>query len=964
MKTKQLSAYTLLKKQDLPDIHATGFHYKHEKSGAEVVYLKTDDKNKVFTITFKTIPTDDTGVAHILEHAVLGGSRKYTAKDPFAEMLKGSLASFINAFTFRDKTMYPIASTNWQDFKNLTDLYLDSVFFPRLSRETFAQEGWHYTFDNDQLGIKGVVFNEMKGAFSNPDEVVEETITSALFPDTIYRHISGGHPTAIPDLTYEQFVTFHKTYYHPSNARIFIAGDLPHEELLAYIDTDYLSHFDAQEITADIPLQPKNESIQDITVPYPIAADESPEQKTYLTKSFLLGKTTNVLDNLGFTVLCTVLSGLDNSPLRRALLESNLGMELYGGSYLNHFQQGTYSIGLEGSEAEHLEKFNTIMRDTFAQIVEKGFDKKTLEAALNTLEFSLREADFGNYPKGLVYAIESMQTWLHGEDPFEPLTFSDELQVLREKITTDYFEQLLKTHFIDNTHTVTVVATPDQTLEQNQEKATSEKLIALQASLSEDNLDSIKKHAKKIEILQNTPNTLEQLATLPILDPSEVESTQKETDIQVSNHDKYTLITHNITTNGIVYLDMLYDISHFSTEQLQYAQLLTELLTILPTEKYSMAELETEIMMHTGDISASLTTAIPKGSTIPAVYLQISGKALSHKIEALTHLIEEIVHATNFDQPAKIAEVLKSLTQQTRTSIITSGHNYSVTRALAQQSQQALIGELIGGISWYRFCSELSKSSDLQQTIQKLSDLQSQLKQSACILHVTADTELHPAVEKACAALTKVQTPQAHTTSPLALMAKNNEAFTVPSQVQYVTLAGALPDSADKQKGTLAVLKTLIDIDYLWQEVRIKGGAYGGFSSFTPFQLLWAFASYRDPNLDKTITTFVHSPEYIRSTSFSDQDVDKAIIGAVRTLDAPKTPRQEGAIALKEYLNGITHQDKQAYRTQILTSKPEQLKKLAAVFDQFVKTASRVVVGSQSALTASGEKWSVVSLFQ
>ena len=969
------NGFKCVKTEFIDDIKSDTTLLKHEKSGAELMVVKNDDENKVFALCFSTPVDDSTGVPHIIEHSVLNGSKKFKVKDPFAEMLKTSLASFINAFTFSDKTMYPVASKNEKDLMNLMDLYMDSVFFPTLSKETFLQEGWHYhlTDKNNQLEYKGVVYNEMKGVFSSADSIIDNLRNEALFPDTTYKYVSGGDPKIIPELTYENFIKFHKEKYHPSNCKMIIYGNGNILKQLEFIDKEYLSKFDLSNINIEIKTQKKITDIPDITGYYPLSKEESMENKGYLLTSYLLDEVTNEKFDLSFSILSAILTSFDSSPLRRAVVDAEIGESLYGGEYNNYIKQGIFDIGIRGNNTENQmgiltkEKFKNIVNDCFKDCVKNGLDKELIKASINRIEFQLREANFGDFPKGIVYFIESMRNWLYGKDPFSPLKFQTLISEIKKDAENGYFESMIEKYLIKNNHKVTVLMVPDKNIEDKNTNNEKELLQNIKSSFNNIELENIIEESILLEKLQITPNSKEDLDTLPKLDISEITIEPVIYPITFFNKNLY----ENINTNGIVYFTATYDFSDFNDDELPYISVLAQVLEYLGSTERSAPEIEKELGIYTGGIDCSRYITQHEITKNNICKFFISGKSTTDNFKILINIIAEITQHLNCENISKIKELVLERKNNLKNSILSSGHATVKTRIASILSETGKKDEIMGGITHYKFLESLLKfiEKEPDKVILNLQYIVSKLfKKENLICNVTCDNDAFNKVETLINSFSdsygnKIK-GEFFSLIPLENVLKN-QGLIAATQVQYVGIGANLGILGFEPNGKLNVLKKIIDIDFLWQNIRLKGGAYGGFSSYNSINNEWYFISYRDPNLQETIKVYKESGRFLRDFKITKEELEKTIIGAFQPIEKPILPDKAGMREYYRFIRGVTKELLIKDRLEALSITPEDINNYGVMFEKMAENGIISVIGNKEKIeNAASQFESIVNIFE
>ncbi len=963
MRIEDCKAYEIEQQERIEDIQTDGYLLRHKKSGARVILLKNEDDNKVFNIAFRTPPADSTGVAHILEHSVLCGSRQFPLKDPFVELVKGSLNTFLNAMTYPDKTMYPVASCNDQDYQNLMHVYLDAVFYPNIyeKEEIFRQEGWHYQLPSVDAALEynGVVYNEMKGAFSSPEEVLNREIFNVLFPDTPYGVESGGDPEVIPELTYEQFLAFHGKYYHPSNSYIYLYGNMDMAEKLEWIDREYLSHFDQIFVDSAIPLQKSFAHPVEHQMEYPIAESASEKQNTYLSCSMVTGISTDVEQMTALEVLDYYLLSAPGAPLRKALLEAGIGKDVDGG-----FNNGTYqpffSIVLKNSEPEHKEKFLSVIRSTLEGILANGVDKKALYAGINFLEFRFREADYASFPKGLMYGLDVFDSWLY--DDQKPFAYLKRLAIfdrLKQKVNEGYFEDLIRTCLLDNPHRAVVIGIPKQGLTAKREEALARKLADKKASLTPSQREALVEQTKALEAYQEAEDSIEARATIPMLTRQDI---RRET-IRIHNTpdqvDGVTFLRHEIDTNGITYLDLLFDLAHIPDELIPYLGVLKSVLGYVDTEHYEYGVLFNEINAQSGGISCGVQVFGQKGENEDCRRMfGVRAKYLGEKEDFVFHIIREILFTSRLEDDRRLKEIISHKKVGLEASLTEAGHSTAVMRAGSYYSAVSNFQDRVAGIAYYQLLADLDrhfeeKKEDLKQKLALL--IRMIFRPENLFVSATADQAALDETRRQIAILKKLlYTEPVDQGSICYDLVNKKEGFSTAGQVQYVAVGGNFINAGYAYTGALRILKVILGYDYLWMNIRVKGGAYGCMCGFrrTGDSFL---VSYRDPHLERTLQVFADASAYVGGFTADEREMTKYIIGTVSELDAPMTPAMQGTFALHAWFGGITREDLQKERDEILDAQPEDIRKLADLIDAVVKQGYLCVVGSESALSKHEE---------
>ena len=958
MKIQDLSAYEIIKEQKLEDLNSKGYLLRHKKSGARISVISNDDENKVFYIGFRTPPKDSTGVAHIIEHTVLCGSDKFPVKDPFVELVKGSLNTFLNAITYSDKTVYPVASCNDKDFANLMDVYLDAVFHPNIykKKEIFKQEGWHYELEDQDapITINGVVYNEMKGAFSSPEGVLDRLVLNSLFPDTPYSNESGGDPERIPELTYENYLEFHKTYYHPSNAFIYLYGNMDIVEKLVWLDKEYLCNYEEITVDSKIPLQKPFDAPREVREKYSIASDESTEDNTYISYNMAIGTTLDPKLYLAFDVLDYALLNAPGAPLKKALLDAKIGKDIMG-SYDSSTYQPIFSVAAKNANPEQKEEFVRIIRDTLKEQVEKGINKKALLAGINSSEFKYREADYGQFPKGLIYGLQSLDSWLYDEkEPFMHLEAAPVFAFLKEMTKTDYFEKLIQEYMLDNTHVSIVMIEPECGLNAKKEKKLEEQLAAYKASLSADEIKALIEDTAHLKQYQEEPSPKEDLEKIPMLKRSDMKKEASPFINEVRDCDGTTVLFHEMFTNRINYLDFLFDVTDLSEEEIPYLGILKAVLGYMNTSRYGYADLANEINLYTGGVSSSIGVypSVKKPDSYQAKY-EVRTKVLYENTDKAMDIIKDILGTTDITDEKRFYEILAQAKSRLQMSLSSAGHSVSAIRAMSYFSKTAYYNDMTGGIALYRVIADYEEHFDEKKgmLIERLDALRKKIFcKERLMVSLTADREGYDAAVKEIGGLKEILgsgAPQAAV--PVLNCVKKNEGFLDASQVQYVSRAGNFVKRGFSYTGALRILKVILSYDYLWLNVRVKGGAYGCMSGFMRNGDSY-FTSYRDPNLGKTNEIYEKTPEYLKNFDADERDMTKYIIGTISDLDTPLNPSAKGSRSLSAYLTGVTYADVQKERDEVINAEPENIRALADLIEAVLSDHNLCVIGNEDAV--------------
>ena len=955
-----LEAYELLEKKELQDLNSVGYRLRHKKTGAKIALIRNDDENKVFYIGFRTPPKDSTGVAHIVEHTVLCGSDKFPVKDPFVELAKGSLNTFLNAMTYPDKTVYPVASCNDKDFANLMDVYLDAVFHPNIYKYEEIFKGWHYELESEDAPItyNGVVYNEMKGAFSSPESVLERSILNSLFPDNTYGNESGGDPVDIPDLTYQDYLDFHSKYYHPSNSYIYLYGDMDFAEKLEWIDKEYLSAYDAITLDSAVKEQAAFEKPKEISFPYPIASSESLTDNTYLSYNTVVG---NVLDKelyLAFEVLEYALLNAPGAPLKKALIDAGIGKDIMG-SYDNGIYQPIFSIIAKNANEEQKEEFLSVIRNVLEDCVKNGISKKSLLAGINSMEFKFREADFGAYPKGLMYGLQCLDSWLYDEkEPFMHIEAIETYAFLKEQTQGRYFEELVQKYLLDNTHVSVVITKPQKGLNAENEKALEEKLAAYKATLSKEEIDSLIADTRHLKEYQEEPSPKEDLEKIPLLKREDL----KKEIVKLTNEEcevaGVPALYHDVFTSGIHYVDFMFDIKHIRQEDLPYVGLLKAVLGYVDTEHYGYADLSNEIDLQTGGISNNiLGTADVENIEEYSLKFEVRTKFLEDKTGAALRLVKEILCSSDLDDEKRLYEIIAQSKSRLQMAIGGMGHYMAGMRAMSYFSKTAKISDLTGGIELYKMVADLEehfeeKKEELKATLKRL--VKEIFVRERLMLNITCaggTTFLEKELQELLESLPSDKTP----VKPQEILCeKKNEGFLDASKVQYVSRAGNFVKKGYSYTGTLRILKVIMGYDYLWINIRVKGGAYGCMSGFGKNGDTY-FASYRDPKLRATNEIYEKIPEYLKEFDADERDMTKYIIGTISEMDTPLTPISRGRRSLISYLGHITDEELQKERDAVLSGTAEDIRALAPLVQAVLEEQDLCVIGNEETLRAEKE---------
>ena len=961
MTIHDLAEYEILDEHRVEDVQSDGFILRHKKSGARIAILSNNDDNKVFYIGFRTPPEDETGVPHIIEHTTLCGSKKFPVKDPFIELAKGSLNTFLNAMTYPDKTVYPVASCNDQDFKNLMDVYLDAVFNPNITKyeEIFKQEGWHYelTGRDDELKINGVVYNEMKGAYSSPDEVLSSQIYRSLFPDNTYSKDSGGNPEYIPKLTYEAYLDFYHKYYHPSNSYIYLYGDMDVVERLEWLDKEYLSLYDYKKVNSEINKQPAFDEIKNVEAQYSITMDDIQENKTYLSYNRVVGDTLDEMLYQAFDVLDYALVSSPGAPVKQALIDAGIGDDVYG-SYDAGILQPVFSFVAKNANASQADEFESIIESTLKEVVKTGINKEALLAGINSSEFKFREADFGQFPKGLLFGLNCLDSWLFDDmKPFIHLECLGTFAKLRKAVDTDYFEKLIQEYLLDNTHGSSVTVKPKRGLGNEREEALAKELSDYKASLSDEEIKKLIEDTEHLKKYQEEPSSDEDLRKLPMLTRADM----KKNAMPFSNIEDELLdvkvVRHDIESNGIDYISFLFDAGDFAQSELGYLGFFTNALGLVSTEKYSYTDLANATNIYTGGISTG-TASHPdiKDRNNFVFKFEVKLKVLEKNLDKALELMEQMLLSSDFTDTKRLGELVAQIKARLQANLSSSGHLVAAMRSMSSFSRYALYQDELKGVAFYRSICRIEKelSESPKSVSDKLAAIAKKLfVRNRMLISFTGNNEAYgnakPSLEKVIAGFDKMSAVgnQAEVHFNTA-----KEAFIDASQIQYVAKTGDFICEGYEYTGALRLLRIILSYDYLWINVRVKGGAYGCMNTFLRSGESY-FVSYRDPNLSDTLDVYDRIPEYIKSFSPDERDMTKYIIGTFSALDTPMNPEAKGSRSLSAYLEGITYEQIQKERNEILNAQPEDIRRLADLVEAVLKKDSICVIGNENMIKES-----------
>jgi presequence protease len=952
--------FELIREEKIDEFNTLARLYRHEPTGAEVLSLINDDENKVFGITFRTPPADSTGLPHILEHSVLCGSRKYPVKEPFVELVKGSLNTFLNAMTFPDMTSYPVASQNLQDFYNLVDVYLDAVFFPRLTPYTLMQEGWHYEAEDSEspLEYKGVVFNEMKGVYSQPDNLLDDQVIFSLFPDTIYHHAYGGDPVAIPNLTYEKFTQFHETFYHPSNARIFFYGDDDPQMRLVILH-EYLHLFEAIPVFSEIDLQPPFKESRRLEIPYEISADQQ-DAKAFVTLNWLLPEGGDTETTLGMAVLEYVLVGTPAAQLRKAMIDSGLGEDITGRGIETGTRQMFFSTGLKGVALDKVDEVEKLIISTLASLAINGVDPENIAAAMNTIEFRLRENNTGSYPRGLAIMLRSMENWIHGRDPISPLQFERPLQAIKDRIQSGdpYFEHLIEAFLVNNTHRTTVVLKPDAQLSEKREAAEREKLDQARSGMDDAALSQVIENARRLKELQETPDSPEALSTIPMLERDDLEPNIRKIPVEVFDSSQRKILYHDLFTNGILYIDLGFNLKALPQDLVPYVPLFSRALTETGTQTETFVQLLQRIGRTTGGIRPSTLTSAKRGTNESIAYLILRGKAMLPHTGDILAILQDVLSGANIEDQDRFRQMALEEKARVESRLVNAGHIMVNNRLRSHFNEADWASEQMGGVSYLFFLRSLVQKVDNNWTevltsLQSIRDILLTGPNSICNVTLDSSSWQHISVQVQDFLNNLPVGSPVYNTWQIPAM-PSSEGLTIPSQVNFVGKGANLFQHGYRMKGSALVINNHLNGSWIWDRIRVQGGAYGGFAVFDNQSGVFTYISYRDPNITQSLENYDASGTFLRGLELDDDEITKAIIGTIGDLDAYQLPDAKGYSSLRFHLLGLTDEERQRIRDEVLNTSREDFNEFAGILDIVKDHGAVAVLGDENAIRAAG----------
>ena len=980
------SSYELIFERYVEELKSKAYLLKHKKSGARVFVLSNDDDNKVFYIGFRTPPTDSTGVPHILEHSTLCGSDKFPLKDPFVELAKGSLNTFLNAMTYPDKTVYPVASCNDKDFHNLMDVYLDAVFHPNVYKhpEILKQEGWSYRIESpeDPIEYNGVVYNEMKGVFSSPDDVLMRQTMNSLFPDTTYGVESGGDPEFIPDLTYEQFIGFHKKFYHPSNSYIYLYGNMDVEEQLAWMDREYLSEYDTIDVDSEIAIQEPFENIRELEEFYPITDDEPEEDNTYLSYNLVCGTSMDVKLVYAMQMITYALVDTQGAPIRQRLLDEGIGKDILS-CYDEGMLQPYFSITAKNANADQKDRFLQIIREELEKAVNEGISRKSLYANLNTLKFKFREADFGGYPKGLIYGLSCFNSWLYDDNtPLLHLELNSVFDELEKELDGDYFEKVVKEMLLDNTHASLVVLSPKRGMAAEEERRVADKLAAYKESLSAEEIEKLVEETKALAAYQEEPSSKEALETIPLLERSDIRRTPREVSNIEGCVGGVSTLSHKYNTNGIAYVSLFFDCNDVDKEMFPILGLLKSVISFVDTENYTYSDLNDEINTVTGGFGMDCGIyGRNKDRHKNSVLADLSVRVLYENIDKAFDLAEEVLFTGKYRDKKRLYEIVAELKSKLQMALISGGHVAASLRATSYFSENGALKEQINGIEFYKFVENLEKNFDdrwetLAANIEKL--MKQIINAGGLFVNCTADEEglelVNARLEKFIGRL-KAFSCMVTSMGDIRercfdfkgkgfTLEQKNEAFKTSGSVNYIARAGQYIDSFDRFTGAYSVFHTIMRYEYLWFNIRVQGGAYGCMSNGKTNGDI-QFVTYRDPNIKRSNDVFEGIADYVENFECDEREMTKYVIGTMSSIDTPMTPVQKGVSDFSIYLNGDKLEERARIRGQVIDCLAEDIRALAGSIRRAMAEGNIACVGCESKIEEDKELFKEVkNLFE
>lgn len=956
--------YKLIQEKHIKDVNSDCVLLEHEKTGAKVFLMKNDDDNKTFGIGFKTLPKDNTGICHIIEHSVLSGSRKFQTKEPFMDMVKISMATFLNALTFPDKTIYPVSSRNEKDFKNLMDVYMDAVFYPvmKKDRRIFMQEGWHYELENaeDELNIKGVVYNEMKGAYSVPETTLYYRVNNALCPDTVYAMESGGEPYEIPNLTYENFCDFHSRYYHPSNSYIYLYGDCDMEERLEFLDREYLSNFEKEKIDNFEGSQKPFENTKNVFDEYSVSKDEDTKNKTFLAYSSCFGESNGLKDGIIGKLLSEILVDMQGAYLKEALLKANICEDVSSIS-MESTKFSSFGVYVINSEREYLDKFKEIVENVLREVVKNGIGKEKLIAVLNRTEFSIREL-LNSTTAGVEYFFSIFDTWLYGGSPMDSLTFDEALSEIREDILNNrLLERVIEEKILNNNHKAFIVLSPSAGLNDKKDLAQKEWLKRYKDSLSQIQIEKIIENTKNLIEYQQTESTEEQKATIPKLKIEDIDKETLKIPNEVEKIEDITVLKHNIFTSGINYVDICFDLKHISKDEIVYLSLVENLLKSLDKKSMTYKDFSVETFLRCGGVSTSITTltnAKNREKFVPKFVVSV--KFLGEKLKETVELLKVLLKETIFTDKNRIKEEVLSIKGELEQDVLGAGHMYGINRAKSYFSNKACYDERFKGLDYLKFIQDLAENFDdrIDNVLEKMKFVYNRMfKQNETIVNITTTEENFEEIKKAFVECVKEFSRFEDISYDFTFERENlKEGIATSSDVNYVTFAGDLKKLGIEYSGSFSLLSKILSTTHMHNNIRAIGGAYGAGLSITRDSEMLMF-SYRDPNLKSTKETFNSVGKYVSEMEITEEELESFKISLVKDFNPLLTPKHKGYTSMVMYITGSDEKELELYLGQLLNTKLEDLRELGKVIDEVLSQDGFVVVGNTNKIKENSKEF-------
>ena len=960
---EHIHGFTVHSCRELPDLSARIFELEHEKSGARLVWLDREDDNKTFGIAFRTVPEDDTGVFHILEHSVLCGSDSYPVKEPFVELMKSSMQTFLNAITFPDKTCYPVSSRNWKDFLNLMRVYMDAVLHPLIySRpEIFEQEGWHYELP-DGAGnpiYKGVVFNEMKGSLSSPDAILENELARRLYPDTCYRFVSGGDPAHIPDLTYEKFLDSHRRFYHPSNSYIFLDGQMDVEAVLAVLDGEFLSAYDRQDWQPEIAMQAPVQS-EPVQVEYELSPNEPTEGKARLAWGYVFSRDSGRIERIAMQALADTVCGSNEAPLKRRILSAGLAQDVRF-DVMDGILQPNVRLEVRNMDVSRADEVRTAIRDELSRLVREGLDHEHLAATLSNMEFKLRERDYGGMPQGLVLGLTILESWLYGGDPAAELEIGDLFTSLHKKLEEGWFEELLERMVLKNPHNCEITLLPSHTLGEEKQAAESARLHAAQESWDPEREAAIREQQAKLTAWQTAPDTPEALSTVPKLQLSDIPAKPENFPLEESTLAGIPLLRHRIAAGGIGYYSLYFDISDLTEKELSSAAFLCSLLSNLDTKQRNSLELQMLLRRNLGFLRFTVESySRVNGPDSCRIYLCVSFSAVESKISQAVELVTEIITETLIQDRQKLRELLRQNLAHTEQSAAYSGHVFAMTRVSAGLSAEGLVREYTGGVTYCQWLKGLEKDFDSQaeqiQTV--LQSLYGRIFTTGRLTISVTGAEDDTALEQVL--LTGLPaSPREEYHCGIKPWGRRREGIAIPSDIAFAALGGNLLECGCEYSGTLRVAGRIVSLAYLWNAIRVQGGAYGTGLSINDTGIA-CFYSYRDPNGLRSLGCYRQTADFMEQFCAADPDMTGFIIGAVAESEPYMMPRMRGKRSDVLYFKGVSYADRCQHRKEMLETTIQHLPKSIQSIRELAANSGVCVIGPMKQLEACGAELDAV----